>query len=518
MAETRIKRRSAVSEDRDLNIFSGDKDTNLTLLGDLVVNTDGSVASPGAANAAVAGGKSYYLDGTSDYIEVADDDDLDFGTGDFSIEMIVRPGNITDTNKYLINKENGGVGYGLQINNNDLKIRMDDNSGDASGVIARNIFEAGVPIHLLVTFDRSGNATAHANGVAVGTRSLALATSTISSAGVLRIGTESGGTTGEFTGDVYMCRLYNNLPTAAEILTLAQGGPLPFKYIGANQTEILNEGNFASHANWDHAGTADDWLDTGGNATYTWSGFGNSTLTQTAANQAAAVAPAGNKAVRFQYDLAVTTPFDEAGAITITAAMAQAAESVDLTAGTAKLIEFITADAPADFVMTAVSSDDTEGTLVFDNFSLLLQGCVLNLEQKNIGALQWADTNGSNNNGTVTGALAQNLPIGHTEQWFKVVSANTSFNIPIGFRILSGVVVETAGNALTGGLDMGLTTNGVEIVSGQAVSGSATVDLVLVQTFFSTTAVDEIFFSDGNDNTDWDSAVLDVWLILQKVI
>lgn len=170
-----------------------------------------------------------------------------------------------------------------------------------------------------------------------------------------------------------------------------------------------------------------------------------------------------------------------------------------------------------EFVATAVAAGVLDGG---DTVTRL--GCVAQYKQPGIGHNQWLDNSGNELHGTVSGAVAINLPASHEEKYIDLtVTGNGSFTLPMGYKIKSIIVKETAGNALTGGLDVGLTANGVEVVSGMAVAGSATVLCTLVEagtigaTF--TTADDTIYFSDGDDDADWNSAELELRVQMERL-
>jgi len=201
------------------------------------VSGDRLIDNPAVADAQGGSGASFNFDGDGDHVEVSDDADIDVGTADFSIEMWVKPENITQTGKYLINKEAGGIGYGLRIDTDDLYLRLDDNTTDISATIASNVFVAGSWTHLLVTCNRDGDATAYADGVSQGTVTISTASATLDNSGALRIGTETSGTTNEFAGSVSQARLHNRALSAAEVRAAYNGQAVPYEYVGGKQDE-----------------------------------------------------------------------------------------------------------------------------------------------------------------------------------------------------------------------------------------------------------------------------------------
>jgi len=167
---------------------------------------------------------------TDDYIEIADNASLNFGIDDFSIIIKgFRPYNITKT-EYLVNKEVGGIGYGLYKVQDDLYIRLEDNNADASAIIGTAVFEVGKKYNIGVNFDRSGNATAFVDGNNVGTVDISGSPLTLDNAGSLRIGCTTAGSS-FLTGEIASVGLFNMLLSDAECVEFSLGN-IPFKYLG----------------------------------------------------------------------------------------------------------------------------------------------------------------------------------------------------------------------------------------------------------------------------------------------
>lgn len=149
-------------------------------------------------------------------------------------------------------------------------------------------------------------------------------------------------------------------------------------------------------------------------------------------------------------------------------------------------------------------------------------GCLVQLEQPGIGHNQWLDNSGNEHHGTASGALPINLPVNHQEKYVDLtVTGNTSYTTPQGYKVLSVIAHNKTANALTGGLDSGLSVNGTELISGMPIGANATVNCTLVAsgtiggTF--ATADDTIYFSDGDDDGDWNGVELEVQVQMQKI-
>jgi len=462
-------------------------------------------------------GGGYWFDGVNDEITKTDDADLDSTIGDFSILMSINPHDVTRTTDYLINKEAAGVGWGLYVNQDDLYIRIDDGANDTSGIIGTTVLANDVRSHIAVTFDRSGNATAYVDGESEGTVAISTSATTLANAGDLGIGADSA-TANFFLGEINKVQVFNFALSETEVRALYSGAPVPYKYrIDASEffTTAIDRTFTGGATHWTNDSisvfneTTDLSLLAMGTGRYCHITF---TDIGTALRQ-------GNT-YKFNYDYseaAAGFEFKLVGAATQTLG-----DAVD---GTYQTIEF-TAD--EDYATTDELRIYSKTAFAvwpagnFDNFSLKRTGCVLDLNQSGIGHNQWQDASGNQLVGTVTGATPINLSVDHQEKYLDLtLTANDSFTLPKGYKITSIIVKETATNALTGGLDCGLSANGVEIVSGMAVGGSATVNCTLVAagtigaTF--TTADDTIYFSDGNDDGNWDGASLEVRVQMQKL-
>jgi hypothetical protein len=97
------------------------------------------------------------------------------------------------------------------------------------------------------------------------------------------------------------------------------------------------------------------------------------------------------------------------------------------------------------------------------------------------------------------------------------VTANTTVTIPAGWMIQSIVVNNTTSNAVTGGVRVGTTDGGVDVVIALAVGANAllaVLDATILKRVFSLT-VDTVLYI--QTVTVWNSASLNIYFVLQKV-
>ena len=130
----------------------------------------------------------FNLDG-SGYAEVADDDSLDFGTGDFTIETWLKIGEANT--ERILDKRDATSGYTLyRTASNVLKLELNDGTGN-SGYTISAAQSSGVWLHIIVVGIRSGNATCYINTDAETPVDISLKSGSLDSASPLIIGADA---------------------------------------------------------------------------------------------------------------------------------------------------------------------------------------------------------------------------------------------------------------------------------------------------------------------------------------
>lgn len=98
------------------------------------------------------------------------------------------------------------------------------------------------------------------------------------------------------------------------------------------------------------------------------------------------------------------------------------------------------------------------------------------------------------------------------------LNANGTYNVPAGYKIDSIVMRNLTANAVTGGIRIGTTAAGVDVVAAQAVGANALLqvaDSALLKRAFSMTAVQQLFIEAV---TAWNSANVEIYVKLSKLI
>lgn len=156
----------------------------------------------------VFGGASALFDGSGDYLSIADSDDWDFGTGDFTIEIRFRPASLS-AQEALIDVGEGQFGTGVYVGYDYnggspfLKIRISGSEYLFATTLANN-----TDYHYVAV--RSGtNLYAFLNGTQQGSTATNSTNITSSTAGV-RIG-QSNASDKDFNGHIDETRVIKGL-------------------------------------------------------------------------------------------------------------------------------------------------------------------------------------------------------------------------------------------------------------------------------------------------------------------
>ena len=201
------------------------------------------------------------FDGNNDYVTMTDVNDV--GTSDFTISTWFRYSATENTLPQLVNKYNGGMGYGLEIvddgSEDDGKIRAFIKNASArinalsTGATAKD----GDWHHVVATWDRDGNLTVYLDGIA-GT-SVSINTQSgddIQNALAFVIGAENNHTAQFFKGFINDVAFWTVVLNEAQVQTLfIQGYTFP-----ATNIDI---GNLSGY--WNFNDQADPTADVSGN-------------------------------------------------------------------------------------------------------------------------------------------------------------------------------------------------------------------------------------------------------------
>jgi len=362
----------------------------------------------------------YRFDGVDDKVEVADNANLDFATNDFTTEALVRiPSGVAS--RTIIGKSNHTTstneGYSMECSSNGkLSGRIIGANtrviiGDSSKTIADGLWH-----HVCITFDRSASATVYIDGVADGTTSISGASGDASNSYPFQIATnDQEANFAEM--EVNHARVFNNLLSAAEVKELYSGASVPYKYKGANQTNIftgagvdfstdaVNKAAFDAAYNslgWFSYNTPDDVV------------VASNTMTVTATATSNGLRIGSNitdgKSARITFNVSAITgtwfvATYESGFIT----------HLEVTStGTVDGLEIT--DWASDSSLYLISNDASAHSISIDassiNNVMNTIGAVAEYDGSGVASDKWFDKSGNDLHGTVSGATVENAPTG----------------------------------------------------------------------------------------------------------
>ena len=198
-----------------------------------------------------AGGYVLQFDGDNDYVEIADNPSLDFGSGtSFSISFWSNPSTWVQEGKYILDKTDGGVGYSISITTN-LRLQF--------SIAAVDVYTASNALNGLenewhqfeITCNRSGNAQWYIDSSTSGSATSISGAGNIDNGSSLTIGSDN--TPGNyFNGKIDEVRIWNDLRTAAEIKA-SYNRSLSDPYEEANLKLYLRMNNDPGTVAFDHS-------------------------------------------------------------------------------------------------------------------------------------------------------------------------------------------------------------------------------------------------------------------------
>jgi hypothetical protein len=104
-----------------------------------------------------------------------------------------------------------------------------------------------------------------------------------------------------------------------------------------------------------------------------------------------------------------------------------------------------------------------------------------------------------------------NLDDDHVVLRLEALAADGTFVVPAGYRLSSIDIVNTTANAVTGGINIGTTEGGDDILAAAAVGASATIHPTPLKRLFA--AAQTVYIS---AETAWNSASLTVIVMLDQ--
>lgn len=215
--------------------WTGDQDAtdirggnHAQLLGSAVAGSPGLVAG------------AFEFDGIDDYVEVTDDDALDFGVGDFSVDMWVKTDDASGV-KTLLDKRyeftTGDVqGYSAHIIDGVLGFQLADGNGtwfcstaptsSCTNFSSATFIADGEWHFIAVTVDRDSTTGLkfYVDGALVASADATLRANSLDNSHPLRIGSRSSSQAALLRGSIDELELFNRVLTEEEVLALYNAG------------------------------------------------------------------------------------------------------------------------------------------------------------------------------------------------------------------------------------------------------------------------------------------------------
>jgi hypothetical protein len=469
-------------------------------------------------------GPACRLNGSTAEIVVADHEDLDFGTGDFSIVIRASLGDYVNHGSSfnaLLGKSaiivGPGAFYGLAIqSDNRLRFILNTTSTEAMSDTALNDGQ----IHHLTGVRSEGTIQLFVDGrLQTGT---GFNSGTVSSADALYIGSD-GTSARRLGGVIYEVLLFNRALAVGEIRALASGRPIWYRDRGASQSNQATNG--------------EDWTGASGSTPpNNWSDSGPGTATYIIRDNSAVNNFGDNKALEINAS---------GGSKTLTQSVALSGKRYrvsfvyrNLKGSTSSTIALGSDGNKANLQDTGIAGDgvlfeqeftadgtdlkffvDTNGTLQIDHVAVVQLGCVAEFSSRGITPLQWLDENGGRHHGDLVAAELLSLPGSNVTRFEKTgITGDTTLTdvVPPGNRIKSMVVdVTGAGSGML--LNVGTSTGGSDVVNGQDISSNGLFDLTLSKRIFSLNSGQSLYINDDG-GTAWSGVNIDLYLTLERMV
>jgi len=482
-------------------------------------------------------GEGYWFDGVDNYIDYGNDPKLDLGVSDATFMVLLKHKTAISASgsRFLTWYDNiGGLnGYVLRVDTSEyLRAYI------ALGGVTKTVTASKTPMNdnqnhwiaFVVDRDSATGLKFIVDGLeetySTQDNPVDLDGENIVSISTHRIGAGSSGFEANtyFNGSIFTVLRFNLALTATEVKAFSSGAPIPYKYIGASQT-ALYESDYSVTAD----GTENTRMDVDANIdiggeTDTLRGTlvdGNSSHYFRIDNTAMGFYPFG-KAVRINFDIYIPSENTKVDSFEIRiGGISKGVQTPIVDTWTSYSSEGVFATNITQILIFAAdgatTTIDQDGDLVYIKNVVVTQiGCVLQLEQDSIGHNQWLDKSGNNLNGTVSGALPMNLPVNHREKFIETTTGDTSFTLPAGY-LISSIILDSDG-AIGGGIDVGTTNGGGEIVTAEAVSGAGKVLCTLVAgANYNLTGADDTIYITDADGTGWDGATVTVTVQMERI-
>ena len=350
----------------------------------------------------------YRTDGVDDFLSHTNITLLDVFTNneDVSFEVLFKMPNTL--NEQLFSYGLNGSNY-IQFFtiNGDLAFRTAGyGSLSIRHKVNQTLFEAGKIYHLAITMTDGAYPIIYVNGNLITYTAVSQTSDDAISNSGLQIGRGqlSSPAYGEF--EFYRFKAFNLALDATEVKELYSGMSVPYKYKGANQTDMVTNGGFSSGSNWTISGGWDINTTTAGKARFLKDGSGIDYIEQN-------VGLIKGKRYRLTFTISDATNAQLAIYNNDTSSYASIQSSSPSfsnftnTANGTYVVDFL---ATASGKLVIAGHQNSGSAWDLDDVSLVPIGAVYEYDGSSAGEKLWGDKSGNGKHLTVSGATLENAP------------------------------------------------------------------------------------------------------------
>tara|TARA_R110000824_G_scaffold399911_1_gene606310 strand:- start:43 stop:1572 length:1530 start_codon:yes stop_codon:yes gene_type:complete len=352
----------------------------------------------------------YRFDGVDDKVALSDGTALDFTSEPFTISFKLNPLD-TGSNRVIWTKgvHNASGWYVILSNGATASVSVYGSQSSAYQVTSStSVFSEGSWQDLTIV--RSGTSvTIYRNGVNV-TNSSGTHTDPVSgSSNETRFGLQLNNTY-DYLGEMSSIKVFNNALSATEVKELYSGASVPFKYKGANQTDLVANG-----ADWSGGSPPTSWLVYRASAVAAGSGVaGNCVALTRVSDDAQYLYQTRTLTIGKYYRLSAYVQTGTSGHETFEIAfragtLGGVLASVTGTSSdtwTQYSVDWLCTQSAITVSLTKTTG--TAGTMSFDSAVVVPIGAVAEYDGSGASDTVWYDKSGNDLNGTVTGATLEN--------------------------------------------------------------------------------------------------------------
>lgn len=458
---------------------------------------------------------SVFCNGTNAYISVANNANINFGTGTFSIitEQLFESGSSI---RHKIIKITANIGIQLQHNaNNTITMYVGDGTNTLICTSSYAITDGNFhKIGFILGRDIASSKLV-IDGIediiAVKTGNYPTLTKTNSFA--LQIGSAASVF---HKNEVRNTQLYNYALTVENCRRYMYES-LPYSEIGANNTDLTaGNGSFATDTTgwWNTESTTKQWVstaDTQGDLNY----IKVSNPTSSYLDIVKSLLTVG-KIYRITYRAKSQTRTTQMEIYNVTSAFTIGTNPNLTTTFQNYQFEFVAVNTSM-YIRLIGGAQGLD--LEIDDIIIQQIGCVLDLSSDGITPTKWNDKLGRMY-ADFTNAIANNLPMNATVNLpYSAITGNSTVIVPAGYSIDRIYIKNTTANAVTGGIKIGTTSGGTDVVNALAIGANynniVEDSSIVAKQFFSDTANTTLYLQAV---TSWNSASLNITLICRRVV